>query len=56
MRRFIHHSELARDSRFIRQDNVAATVLSTLPDDVDAVVEVFDKLAPMIGEFLREEG
>jgi len=48
VKRFIHHSELARDSRFVRQDNIAATVLSTLPDDVDAVVEVFDKLAPMI--------
>jgi uncharacterized ferritin-like protein (DUF455 family) len=48
MRRFIHHSELARDSRFVRQDNVAATVLASLPDDVDKVVEVFEKLAPMI--------
>ena len=48
MRRFIHHSELARDSRFVRQDNAQATVLSQLPDDVDAVVEVFDKFTPMI--------
>ncbi|HVN37736.1 MAG TPA: DUF455 family protein [Myxococcota bacterium] len=48
MRRFIHHSELARDSRFIRQDNITATVLSTLPDDVDTVVEVFSKLDAMI--------
>ena len=48
MRRFIHHSELARDSRFVRQDNTAATVLASLPDDVDTVVEVFEKLAPMI--------
>jgi uncharacterized ferritin-like protein (DUF455 family) len=48
MRRFIHHSELARDSRFVRQDNAQATVLSQLPDDVDAVVEVFDRFAPMI--------
>ncbi len=53
MKRFIHHSELARDSRFVRQDNVASTVLSTLPDDVDAVVEVFDKLAPMIESSVR---
>jgi hypothetical protein len=48
MRRFIHHSELARDSRFVRQDNAQATVLSQLPDDVAAVVEVFDRFAPMI--------
>jgi uncharacterized ferritin-like protein (DUF455 family) len=48
MKRFIQHSELARDSRFIRQDNIAATVLSTLPDDVDTVVDVFSKLDPMI--------
>jgi uncharacterized ferritin-like protein (DUF455 family) len=48
MRRFIHHSELARDSRFVRQDNTTATVLASLPDDVDKVVEVFDKLTPLI--------
>jgi uncharacterized ferritin-like protein (DUF455 family) len=53
VKRFIHHSELARDSRFVRQDNVASTVLSTLPDDVDAVVEVFDNLAPMIESSVR---
>jgi len=48
MRRFIQHSELARDSRFVRQDNAQATVLSSLPDDVDAVVKVFEQFAPMI--------
>jgi uncharacterized ferritin-like protein (DUF455 family) len=48
MKRFIQHSELARDSRFIRQDNIAATVLSTLPDDVNTVVDVFSKLDAMI--------
>ena len=48
MKRFIEHSELARDSRFVRQDNAQATVLSTLPDDVDAVVSVFEQFAPMI--------
>ena len=53
MRRFIHHSELARDSRFVRQDNIASTVLSTLPDDVDAVVDVFSKLDPMIEKSVR---
>ena len=48
MRRFIEHQELARDSRFIRQDNVMVQVLAQLPDDVDAVVEAFDKMAPVI--------
>jgi uncharacterized ferritin-like protein (DUF455 family) len=48
MKRFIEPNELARDSRFIRQDNVAATILSTLPDDVDAVVAAFEKLDPII--------
>ena len=48
MKRFIHHSELARDSRFIRQDNAMSTVLAELPDDVDTVVEVFEKFSPMI--------
>jgi uncharacterized ferritin-like protein (DUF455 family) len=48
MKRFIAHHELARDRRFVRQDNVAATVLSQLPDDVDKVVEVFERLAPII--------
>jgi uncharacterized ferritin-like protein (DUF455 family) len=48
VKRFIEHSELARDSRFVRQDNAQATVLSTLPDDVDAVVAVFEQFAPMI--------
>jgi len=48
MKSFIEPNELARDSRFIRQDNVAATILSTLPDDVDAVVEAFERLDPLI--------
>ena len=39
MKRFIEHHELARDSRFVRQDNVAVTILSQLPDDVDTVVD-----------------
>jgi uncharacterized ferritin-like protein (DUF455 family) len=53
MKRFIHHSELARDSRFVRQDNAQATVLASLPDDVDAVVEVFERFAPMIEASVR---
>jgi uncharacterized ferritin-like protein (DUF455 family) len=48
MRRFIEHHELARDSRFARQDNVMVQVLSSLPDDVDTVVEAFDRMAPVI--------
>jgi uncharacterized ferritin-like protein (DUF455 family) len=53
MKRFIAHHELARDSRFIRQDNIAATILSTLPDDVDKVVEMFDRLTPIIEVSVR---
>ncbi len=53
MKRFIEHNELARDSRFTRQDNVMVTVMSTLPDDVDAVVEAFDRLAPIIEQGVR---
>jgi uncharacterized ferritin-like protein (DUF455 family) len=53
MKRFIDPNELARDSRFIRQDNVAATMLSTLPDDVDGVVEAFEKLDPIIAVSVR---
>jgi uncharacterized ferritin-like protein (DUF455 family) len=48
MKRFIQHEELARDSRFVRQDNAQSTVLSTLPDDVDAVVAVFEQFTDMI--------
>jgi uncharacterized ferritin-like protein (DUF455 family) len=48
MKRFIEHEELARDSRFARQQNVLSTFLSQVDDDVDAVVEMFDKLAPAI--------
>jgi uncharacterized ferritin-like protein (DUF455 family) len=48
VKRFIHHDELARDSRFIRQENLAGRVLANLPDDVDSVVETFEKLAPVI--------
>jgi len=48
MKRFIKHHELARDKRFVRQDNASVTILSQLPDDVDTVVNVFEKFAPMI--------
>ena len=53
MRRFLEHHELARDSRFVRQDNAQANVLSELPDDVDTVVDVFEKFTPMIESSVR---
>ncbi len=53
MKRFIPHEELARDSRFVRQDNAQATVLASLPDDVEAVVDVFEKFGPMIEAGVR---
>ena len=48
MKRFLHHDELARDSRFVRQDNAQSTVLATLPDDVDAIVDTFQQFSDMI--------
>ncbi len=48
MKRFIDHEELARDKRFIRQDNAQATVLSSMPDDVDAVVTIFEQFSEVI--------
>ena len=42
MKRFIEPHELARDRRFIRQDNVMVNVLSTLPDE--GSVEAFRKV------------
>jgi uncharacterized ferritin-like protein (DUF455 family) len=53
VKRFIPHDELARDQRFQRQDNAAATLLAALPDDVDTVVEMFDKLTPVIVASVR---
>lgn len=53
MKRFLHHEELARDSRFIRQDNAQSTVLSTLPDDVDTIVNAFEQFSEMIESSVR---
>jgi uncharacterized ferritin-like protein (DUF455 family) len=53
MKRFIDHHELARDSRFVRQENVLATALSTLPDDVDTIVETFESFDPMISKSVK---
>ena len=48
MKRLIHHSELARDSRFLRQQNTQGTVMAQLPDDVDAVVKAIEQIAPLV--------
>ena len=48
MKKFIDHEELARDSRFVRQDNAQATLLAGLPDDVDTVVNLFEQFSEMI--------
>lgn len=53
MKRFIDHEELARDSRFVRQDNAQATVLASLPDDVDVVVNLFEQFTPAIEASIR---
>ena len=53
MKRFIHHEELARDSRFVRQDNAQSTVLASLPDDVDTIQGVLEVMS-MQGEMIAE--
>ena len=53
MKRFIQHEELARDSRFVRQDNAQATVLATLPDEVETVVNVFEQFSSAIENSVR---
>ncbi|MDG2332985.1 MAG: DUF455 family protein [Myxococcota bacterium] len=53
MKRFIDHEELARDSRFIRQDAAQANVISSLPDDVETVVNVFEQFGPIIEAGVR---
>ncbi len=53
MRRFIEHDELARDSRFVRQDNAQSTALASMPDDVDTVVNIFEQFTPMIEASVR---
>ena len=53
MRRFISHEELARDRRFKRV-NPRNQLLQSLPDDVDDIVRVFEKIGPKLRE--RVEG
>ena len=48
MKRFIEPNELARDRRFVRQANRQAAMLSSMPDDVEKLVEVFEQFAPAI--------
>ncbi len=53
MKRFIEHEELARDSRFIRGNNAQATIIASLPDDVEAVVNAIDPMSGIIEEGVR---
>jgi uncharacterized ferritin-like protein (DUF455 family) len=46
------HDELARDSRFLRQ-NALFDLMASLSDDVDKVVQAFDALAPVMEGFVR---
>ena len=52
MKRFISHEELARDRRFKRA-NSRNQLLRSLPDDVDTIVEVLEKVGPKIRERVR---
>jgi uncharacterized ferritin-like protein (DUF455 family) len=49
MRRFISHEELARDRRFKRSRS-RNELFRTLPDDVDTIVEVLERIAPKLRE------
>jgi uncharacterized ferritin-like protein (DUF455 family) len=49
MRRFIAPEELARDRRFVRSRS-RNELLRSLPDDVDTVVRVLEKVAPKLRE------
>ncbi|MFP6638652.1 MAG: DUF455 family protein [Myxococcota bacterium] len=53
MKRFIEHHELARDERFIRQDNRQATILASLPDDVDVIVNALEPFSDMLEQVVR---
>ena len=52
MQRFISHHELARDKRFIRAKNTTVGA-EGLPDDVDTLVAIFEKMAPEIERRIR---
>jgi uncharacterized ferritin-like protein (DUF455 family) len=49
MRRFISPDELARDRRFVRARS-RNELLRSLPDDVDTVVQVLEKVGPKLRE------
>ncbi len=52
MKRFIDHTELARDRRFVRSNNQGG-LMRNLPDDVDAVVEMLEQMAPALAERVK---
>ncbi|MFP6654989.1 MAG: DUF455 family protein [Myxococcota bacterium] len=47
MDRFMHHNDLARDRRFQRANN-QNQLLRSLPNDVEEIVQIFEKIAPKI--------
>jgi len=49
VKRFMSHDELARDRRFKRAQT-RNMLLQSLPDDVDAIVKIFETVAPKIRE------
>ena len=52
MKRFIAANELARDRRFKRA-NSKNRLLRSLPNDVDTVVEVLERIGPKLRERVR---
>jgi uncharacterized ferritin-like protein (DUF455 family) len=47
LKRFLPHEELARDRRF-KRISTRNQLLQSLPDDVDAIVRVFETIAPKL--------
>jgi hypothetical protein len=52
VRRFISHEELARDSRFRRQQS-RNRLIASLPEDVDGIVRVLEEVGPKIRKRLE---
>jgi uncharacterized ferritin-like protein (DUF455 family) len=52
MKRLIDPDELARDRRFVRAKS-RNTLLETMPDDVDAIVELMEKVGPKLADRVR---
>jgi uncharacterized ferritin-like protein (DUF455 family) len=55
MKRFIQHTELARDRRFVR-NNATNRVFRDLPDDADKIVAMVEAVAPILEQRVKGTG